>query len=404
MYDLEVAHPEHNFFLENGIVTSNSHAVCYGTIAYACAFIKHYYPVEWWCAVLQNAKKDEIGEKFWRYCKKWVDQPDINFSTQNFRIENYRIRTPLSIVKGVGEKAHEELVKGLPYKDIQDLCDKVQAHKVAGAKPAFNKDGSRKKDKAGNELYRLGGSALNRGVVYKLIVCGVMDSLFPKDKTTLEKLAMYEEALAKAGEKKKVDKVKPVYADLTALSKYQLQKQLLPIFSKNLIPILEDMKIDGIEKSGNRSAPLYYLPNQAATIGSILKQTNRKSIQSYTVVNGNQLKTLNEAFLNQGQVVRLCVAAYMTEPREFAFRSKQDNVQKSAIEYNFDVDGEQFKFVQWAPRDQRKALGPVNVEGAIALVLLSRYSADRPCGVDAVIILQEPLDLTEKSKDEDGDN
>ena len=43
-----------------------SHAVSYSVTAYACAFLKHHYPLEWWCAVLQNADKDEIYSKIGR--------------------------------------------------------------------------------------------------------------------------------------------------------------------------------------------------------------------------------------------------------------------------------------------------------------------------------------------------
>jgi DNA polymerase-3 subunit alpha len=38
-----------------------SHAVCYVIIGYACAFLKHYYPLEWWTAVMTNAKKNRAG-------------------------------------------------------------------------------------------------------------------------------------------------------------------------------------------------------------------------------------------------------------------------------------------------------------------------------------------------------
>ena len=38
MYDLEVAHPKHNFLLPNGIVTSNSH-LCRGNIATMGKFV-----------------------------------------------------------------------------------------------------------------------------------------------------------------------------------------------------------------------------------------------------------------------------------------------------------------------------------------------------------------------------
>jgi DNA polymerase-3 subunit alpha len=80
---------------------NRSHSACYAVIAVACAFLKHHYPVEWWCAVLRNADKKEIGEKFWKHCKEWVDLPDIRFSGPVFEIQNGRIRAPLSSSKAL---------------------------------------------------------------------------------------------------------------------------------------------------------------------------------------------------------------------------------------------------------------------------------------------------------------
>src|SRR4029077_18437478 len=36
---------------------NRSHAVCYMYITYACAWLKHHYPLEWWTAVLRNADR-----------------------------------------------------------------------------------------------------------------------------------------------------------------------------------------------------------------------------------------------------------------------------------------------------------------------------------------------------------
>jgi DNA polymerase-3 subunit alpha len=40
---------------------NKSHAVCYVIIGYACAFLKHYYPLEWWTAVMTNASGPTSG-------------------------------------------------------------------------------------------------------------------------------------------------------------------------------------------------------------------------------------------------------------------------------------------------------------------------------------------------------
>ncbi len=104
VYDMSMP-IHHNFLLSNGAVAHNcfnmSHSFSYGVIAYACAYLKHYFPLEWWCGVLQNAKKDEIAEKFWSYCKDNVLLPDINHSGDNFNIVNNKIFAPISLLQDI---------------------------------------------------------------------------------------------------------------------------------------------------------------------------------------------------------------------------------------------------------------------------------------------------------------
>jgi hypothetical protein len=51
-YDLEVDIPTHNFILENGIVTSNSHAVAYSYISMWLLYLKAHYPQEFYASIL----------------------------------------------------------------------------------------------------------------------------------------------------------------------------------------------------------------------------------------------------------------------------------------------------------------------------------------------------------------
>ena len=53
------------------------HAVEYAMITYACMFLKYYYPLEWWAAVLTNAEEQEITGIFWPHVKDVVS-PQIS--------------------------------------------------------------------------------------------------------------------------------------------------------------------------------------------------------------------------------------------------------------------------------------------------------------------------------------
>lgn len=47
-YDIEVDHPQHNFMLASGLMTSNSHAVSYGLMGYYTAYLKRIIQQHFW--------------------------------------------------------------------------------------------------------------------------------------------------------------------------------------------------------------------------------------------------------------------------------------------------------------------------------------------------------------------
>lgn len=379
---------------------NKSHSVCYSIIAYACAFLKHYYPVQWWCAVLRNADKKEITEKFWRYCKQWVDGPDVRHSGDSFEIQNGRIRAPLSFINGVGDGAHEELVAGRPFLNINDFCEKIVKHKLGKAKPVMNKDGVQEVDKKGKPKFKAGTSALNRGVISKLIVSGVMDSLFEDPDSSISvKLEQYEEAMftatSKLMGKAKRAKVDPKYTSMTPLTRFQMQKTILPIYSESVLPLLERGKIDGIGLSGGEYT---YRPEEADTIRDIKAQkgtSSAKLLEELPVLDGTKLKYFNEDYeLGDGEYIGCAVAAYIAGERRFNYKGN-----RTAVELILDVDGEQFSFVKWASYDTGKQVIPDNLAGAVAMVMLKRTKPDRPFQIDAVIVIQPPISETEESSE-----
>ena len=125
-YDLEVDHKEHSFYA-NGISVSNSHAISYGILSYICAWLLTYYEAEWLCAYLESESKDSvarvkaIGEiKSYKY---EIIKPDINHATDKWSIipNEKKFVQAITSIKGLGEKAYEEILSYRPYKDIYDF-------------------------------------------------------------------------------------------------------------------------------------------------------------------------------------------------------------------------------------------------------------------------------------------
>lgn len=105
-------------------------AVCYSVTSLMTAWLKYYYPVEFFASVLSiQADQDKI-EKYINICEAEgikVLVPDINISEHNFT-PNAKKRTiyyGLDSIKGVGESVAEEIIKNRPYSSIQDIFDKL---------------------------------------------------------------------------------------------------------------------------------------------------------------------------------------------------------------------------------------------------------------------------------------
>ncbi len=125
-YDLEVEHRDHQFYLSNGILTSNSHAVSYAIDSYYCAWLLTYYEEEWLCAYLESmSNSDEKRAKAASEVKALgykIVPIDINYASDSWTIlDNKRFMPSFLSCKGVGSAAIEELIENRPYKSIEEM-------------------------------------------------------------------------------------------------------------------------------------------------------------------------------------------------------------------------------------------------------------------------------------------
>jgi DNA-directed DNA polymerase III PolC len=370
---------------------NKSHSVCYALTAYICAYFKYHFPLEWWCAVLRNAvdkDKNEVSQKFWKYCKDMVQLPDISYSKSLFTIKDDKIIAPLNLLQGVGSGAHEELSLNGPYTDIYDFCDKIAA----------TKNRKSRTDPVTGKL-RAGTSALNRGVVSKLIVSGVMDSLFPQGLNVISKLEMFEEALAKSLNKKRPEKIKEEYRNLSAIQIFQHKKTILPIYSEDLTPYLFNQKIEGISKKqvnieGEEVTRYSYKPNDLKTIEYICKSMEVPAMNgALAFVDGPFLKYLNEdVIIDSDAPIHVAVAAFVVDVRKFSYRDKRSNKMLTALEAVLDIDGEIIRTVKWPTKKGKELIIPDGeLKGSVCLCLMSRWNQKYGFSLDAVIKCNDPL-------------
>lgn len=139
-YDLELNHPDHQYYLSNGMLTSNSHSVLYSMISYYTAYLKANYPLPFLTAnlmseVRSNQKqakenilriKDEI-----RALGVKIVPPDINTSTTSYQIiDDHTLMTGLDSLKYMGADAIPEILAKRPFSSFEEFISKLDAKKV----------------------------------------------------------------------------------------------------------------------------------------------------------------------------------------------------------------------------------------------------------------------------------
>lgn len=132
-YDLEVDHPDHQFYLANGQLTSNSHAMAYAITSYQCAYFLTHYPDEWIASYLdfatggkgKSASGDDpksVAIMEARALGYKIGKPDINISEECFAMSPGQVLVPsFSAIKGVGRAALHETQTYRPYTQLHDL-------------------------------------------------------------------------------------------------------------------------------------------------------------------------------------------------------------------------------------------------------------------------------------------
>lgn len=393
MCDLEVAHPKHNFLLPNGVVTSNSHAVCYVVIGYACAYLKHHYPLEWWCAVLRHAKKEELNTKFWKHCGNLIALPSLARSNGTFTIAGDKIQAPLTLLEGVGEVVLKEVTSYQPIASIEEFCQKIEDRRVregtmvTKTTETMTKKGLKTKTTTKLKKAR---TAVNNGLISKMIVCGIADELFPSGMTLLDKLQHFYKVHCTIGGKINKKTLLPKLAvpakfrNLSAMELYQVQKELLPAFAGDLLTLVYEAS----DKLTNHDDK--YL-------------SYRHKSRDYIIVSSAGLDSIeNLSPWPPGQKHTVAVVAYVLNYERK--RSSKDNRERAEV--TLDIAGNHRQYMLWCDRDAKDLDSHLqqNLKGSIAVVLLEKYKEDRPFSVKDIAVIQPPSsDILEEESPESGD-
>ena len=113
---------------------NKSHSAAYALITYQTAFLKTYYPAEFFAALMTyEADNNEKIAKYIEEAKSLgidVLPPNVNKSNAEFTPIKNKILFGLSAIKGVGSKAIESITQNRPFSDLNDFILKVDTTKV----------------------------------------------------------------------------------------------------------------------------------------------------------------------------------------------------------------------------------------------------------------------------------
>ena len=355
---------------------NKSHAVAYSVISYACAFMKYHYPLEWWASVLGNADNKEINEVFYKYVKDLVLPPDINLSNENISIDysQGKLRNKLSMINGLGKKAAEKILEKRPYSSINDFVEK----KVCG-----------------DELTR------------KLILVGVLDSLFPEGTKLMQKLQIFEDTLEavdfyhkeevknkavideldiKKKERmlKSLDKFRAAgikkgeitdrYFDLGVLKAFQMKKAIFPTMNLDLHSLI-------LKRAGVNKIPLikrgsdFYL--------------NIGYSEEYRLAEGHELQDLDVyPITEEVKQVKFACAGYIVDSEEFYYKQKT----KKALKIIVDCSGYVSEKVLWPDRFTGELNYPKELKkGSVVQLIVRKSHGYDQVSVEKILIESNPL-------------
>lgn len=110
----------------SGYGFNKSHAAGYAVQGYQDAWLKRYYPLEFYC-MLASYERDKVAAVIREARSRGIEilSPDINRSGSLFTIEGDALRMGLLTIKNVGEGAILEIEEKRPFKDWDDFNDRV---------------------------------------------------------------------------------------------------------------------------------------------------------------------------------------------------------------------------------------------------------------------------------------
>lgn len=218
----------------SGYGFNKSHAVGYSMITYMTGWLEVYYPEHWLSAIMSTKMGDQevIAQGFQDIKHAGFDfqAPDINKSELIFTAHGGKIVFPLSVIKGVGDKAVEEIMNARKGElterweldKIMNELDEIVRRKESEGERQFS---SKPFTSLEDFMSRVNLRRVNSKVMRHLIFAGAFDSLYPN----ISRFGIYSHYMELKGTTKK-EKEAITEMEWNDTVKAEWEKELLGVY------------------------------------------------------------------------------------------------------------------------------------------------------------------------------
>jgi DNA polymerase III alpha subunit len=246
---------------------NRSHSRCYSELGYITMYLKHYYPLEWWAAVLNTSNETKM-RFFMTLLGDIIKPPSVASPSSQFTVLGKNIIAPISALKRVGPAAVNELISKGPFTDLEDYLNRVD-HRKANA-GAF--------------------AALVRGRATDCF-------LNPNAPYAAERKSLLDEYVKKRKCKKFTDSM----YELDPMSIFFMERDTNKCFNKSLLsdPAIREIVLSSdpeLKVTGNKGVPLMYgntpvLANLKVAEG-IVERKNETEVGMVLLYEGSKYKQI----------------------------------------------------------------------------------------------------------------
>ena len=114
---------------------NRAHSTAYSLLGYYLAWLKIHYQVEFHAALLETAGETDKGPLYLAEARRLsvpIKPVCVNRSGVNWRLDGDGVRSGLRNIKGIGQKAADEITEHQPFSSVEDLLERCNRRAVTG--------------------------------------------------------------------------------------------------------------------------------------------------------------------------------------------------------------------------------------------------------------------------------